>query len=581
MENWNHIQGQRQIIEPPPELPIYKVPSKSPHKEVAGKRFVNKVKGWFSGGRRNDDWYSFPEYLAHGRLQKGESAHEDSYSRHELHEIGESGEDDPHGNSQRLVVQESAKTFLTGNNIYANHIPQFPAKGRLENHYLARKKSLPDMNIVSNPSSSLEFKKRPMSLVVNEPQKMSVLATSSLQSRNVTLHKISRRLNSIGNKKLECAKLTKKLLKDLTIWGEKTTSDNIDVTELVEELYELFQKDMLLEQKISERLKVLTNELEFIGKRENEMAEEKRHLLAALKKYDYCKERRGENDEESNLFKERVMAHEKSYETYQLNYQYAVSVSARQLFKEVAIEYYERTSDLKENSGAFLLNALKTLENTHNNEVFLKDLDKLRMLRAERNWTRLKPEQRNNPQNWVDLVSGKHDNDDTLMKKVYEGLPIAYTPMPEVSPAKTPHLDLRTGLEESFSGIKSDRFNPITSNEFFLDRSPSKNEDDQDESNYETVRPDRIEEKVEEDTIPRSLNPNVLKDDRNKIPSLRTHLKDNTLQKKIEVKDKSPKGLTEIEKSKHGFLVNFGEMSRQFKDAEQYLQENKWTEPSA
>ena len=61
MENWNHIQGQRQIIEPPPELPIYKVPSKSPHKEVAGKRFVNKVKGWFSGGRRNEECYSFPE----------------------------------------------------------------------------------------------------------------------------------------------------------------------------------------------------------------------------------------------------------------------------------------------------------------------------------------------------------------------------------------------------------------------------------------------------------------------------------------------------------------------------------------
>lgn len=46
MENWNHIQGQRQIIEPPPELPIYKVPSKSPHKEVAGD-LSTRLKGGF------------------------------------------------------------------------------------------------------------------------------------------------------------------------------------------------------------------------------------------------------------------------------------------------------------------------------------------------------------------------------------------------------------------------------------------------------------------------------------------------------------------------------------------------------
>lgn len=577
MDNWNKFQGPRQIIEPPPDLPVHSLSPIFQPKEVAGNRFVNKVKGWFSG-RRNDEWDVFPDYLVHGKLQDGESGFEDDISAQKLLGIDESEEGDPHNNFLRLNAQESAKTFLTGNNIYGNHIPQFPPKERLENHQLTKKRPLLDVAAPNKPPSSLEIKRRPVSSVVLEQQKLSALATSSIPHKNITLHKISKRLCSVGNKKLECSKLIKKFLKDLTIWGEKTASENIDALGLVEELNQLFLQDMLLEQKISDKLKILTKELEFISRRENEVSEEKRHLLIALKKYENCKERKGDNDEETSLFKERVMAHEKSFETYRFNYQYAVSVSARQSFKEVAIEYHERASDLKENSANFLLNALKTLEFTNKNEVFLKDLDKLRMLRAERNWTKLKPEQKNNPQTWVDLVSGKHDHEDTLMRRVYEGLPIAYTPVPEASPAKTPKLDFRTGLEESFSDIKSDRFNPITSNEFFLDRSPTRSDDDQDESNYETVRPERIEQNIGEETIPRSLNPNVLKEDRNR--SLNKPSKDNELKKKVDSKEKNPKGPTDKEKAKNGFLLNFSEMARQFNDAEKQLQENKWSEPS-
>lgn len=577
MESWGNFYGQKQIIEPPPELPVHRLhPVQSP-KEVAGKRLVKKFKGWFSG-RRNDEWYSIPDYLVQGRYQDGESEAEDNYWRRKFLEVSESDAENPDGEFQRLAIQESAKTFLTGNNNFDNHLPEFPAKRK--NHNLVRKQSYPDLSAAPDSSSMPEASKKQLALAISERQKLGGFSTSAMQPGNITLHKLSKRLNSIGSKKLECSKLIRKFLKDLNSWGEKTISDNIDVVDLVRELDELFQQDLLLEQRIYEKLEVLTSGLDFIGRRESEMSDEKKHLLVALKKYDNCKERRGDNDEETNLLKERVMAHEKSYETYQANYQYAISVGARQLFKEVAIEFHERASDLKESSTVFLLSALKALETTHNNELFFKDLDKLRKVRAERNWTKLKPEQKSNPQAWTDLVSGKYDNEDTLMKKVYEGLPYAYTPMPEASPGKTPKLDFRTGLEESLSGIRSDKFNPITSNEFFLDKSPSDEDDDQDESNYETVRPEKVEELVNEETIPRSLNPNVLNQDRNSILSLRRPTKDTAPQGKAENTDKNSKGLTEAEKAKYGFLLNFGEMSRQFKDAERHLQENKWTEPS-
>lgn len=571
-----------QIIEPPPDLPLYGLGAYPRPKEVHSKKFVNKLKGWFSG-HRNDELNIVPDYFIHGKQigfkGNGDQRELTSVEGNEIEAFPSTARSQ---DVNRFPIQDSAKTFLTGNNVNANHIPQFPSKENNEEAQLIRKDSMPEPDAHVRALTTLDGKRIPMSLMINEPPKLSSLTGFVVKSRNITVRKLIKRLNSVANKKQECSRLTQKFLKDLAVWGQRTSMENIESQALVDELQELFEQDAVLEQKISDKLKILTKELEFVGRRENELSEERSSLLAALKKYENTKDYKGEFDEETTLCKERVMAHQKSFETYHSNYQYAVSVGARQLFKEVAIEYYERASDLKEHSGNYLQTALKTLETKHNNEVFLKDLDKLRMLRAERNWTKLKPEQKNDPRSWVNLVSGKHDYDDTLMRKVYDGLPVAYTPMPKASPKKTPQLDFRTGLEESFSAIGSDRFNPITSNEFFSGKPPEK-EDDENETFYETVKVDQSEANNVEDTVPRSLNPNVLNRENNTRnlnvkTSLRRSSKNHALREP-EIADNVLKH-REIERSNDGFILNFGEISRQFYDAEMHLEENKWDEAS-
>lgn len=571
--------GYGQITDPPPDLPLHPLAAFPQSKELHRKKLVNKLKGWFSG-HRNDELGFLPEHYPHGwHGFKGDNPEVSSAEGNDSSESSTSTAPSQHDNP--FPAQDSAKTFLTGNNINANHIPQFPPKET--DKQLMRKGSMPELRAQVNVMTTFNGKRRPMSLVLSEPPKLSSFSGSALQSSNITVHKIIKRLNSVGNKKQECSKLIHKFLKDLAVWGQKTSVENIESQALVEELEELFQQDMLLEQKIAEKIKVLTRELEFVGRRERQLSDEKKTLLAALKKYENSKETKGEFDEETTLFKERVMAHQKSFETYHTNYQYAVSVGARQLFKEVAIEYYERASDLKEHSGNYLQTALKTLETTHQNEIFLKDLEKLRMLRAERNWVKLKPEEKNDPQTWINLVSGKHDFDDTLMKKVYEGLPVAYTPMPKASPKKTPQLDFKTGLEESFSDIQSDRFNPITSNEFFSGKLTVKNDEDDNESFYETVKVDRAEEN-DEDTAPRSLNPNVLNRANNMNlttgPTLKRNSRNSTLGKLDGADASKVQKKNEAEGPDDGFILNFGQFARHFLDAERYLEENRWTEAS-
>lgn len=584
MDRWSYMPGNGQITEAPPDLPLHTLTNFPPPKDLHSKKLVNKLKGWFTG-HRNDELGFFPEYNPLGKQQLWDfdnAGRRAGASSVEVSDNEVSTSNIQTKNSTHFPVQDSAKTFLTGNNIDANHIPQFPTKEAKEENQLARKGSLTEPRPHVNSLTVFNGKRRPTSLMIEEPPKLSSLTGTALLSGNINIRKIIKRLSSVGNKKHECSKLTQKFLKDLGLWGQRTSMEIKEAQGLVEELEDLFQQDMLLEQKISEKIKILTRELEYVGRRENQLSDEKKALLAVLRKYENSKEIKGDYDEETNLLKERVMAHQKSYETYHANYQYALSVGARQLFKEVAIEYYERASDLKDHSGDYLQTALKTLETTHQNEVLLKDLEKLRMIRAERNWTKLKPEQRNDPQSWANLVSVKHDYDDTLMKKVYEGLPVAYTPMPKASPRKAPQLDFKTGLEESFSDIKSDRFNPITSNEFFSGKLLPEDDADEGDSFYKTVKANRVEENNDVDTVPRSLNPNVL--NRGSIrslavgPTLKRNSRNST-PAKLDVIDKIPKG-SEVEKSNDGFILNFGEISRQFYDAERHLEENRWTDTS-
>lgn len=606
MSNWKEFVQYYETVEPPPELPLHSFMMDQPAKPLQGKNLVDKLKDWFNRANYNaENTHSNSslngkrdEVLPRNTDQKHDN--ENDLPGKQIYLV----EEEPFGvglNGSQNLAQDSAKTFMTGNNVDANNIPQFP-RGIHDNRNVpsqsATGNNAPDTLDIAETYNSLINK--PISQILMDPSFLSNLSTS-LHAKSVTLRTVTKRLSAVANKKNETSKLMQKFLKDLFFWGQNSAVENSDSVALVNEIQQLFQMDLALEQKISEKLKQLTAELEYICLRQDELSTGKKNLLYALKKYDNSKNKKGEDIEETNLLREKVIAQEKSYEAYKSHYQYSISVTARQIFKDIGIEYYERSSDLKDATGNYLKITLQKLE-INNSELFVKDFEKLRILRAERNWSKLNPEEKSNPQSWVDLVSGKYDGNDTLMKKIRKGLPQAYTSTPKNI---SPKLDFQTGLEESISDTATDRFNPITSNQFFLERSsneaiPEKVKGDTlEEDNSHTENQARTDhqrvfsdfESEDNNTVTRSLNPkavlNEMTANRQATLSLRKNHNISVFPKEPESIGKQPDKPPLKQKLStkngsnepgNGFILHFGDISQQFNDAEKNLQENRWAE---
>lgn len=597
MDNWKDFVKVNGLAEPPPDLPLHSFATFEPTgKQVHGKRFVNKLKDWFAygsldsangDGNRNENIN--PIAFNHRENGTFTSEFDRQVPKKQIY-LMEEEQFGPQLENNQILVEDSAKTFMTGNNIDTNNIPQFPKNDAGESPETSFQFTEDELN----GTKFHNLINKPISQILKDPSILSNLS-SSIHAKNVTLRSVTKRINSIANKKNETFKLIQKFLRDLLLWGQNSSTENADSIALVNEIQELFQMDLILEQKISEKLKQLTKELEYICMRQDELSMGKKNLLTALKKYDYSKNKKGEDKEETNLLKEKVIAQEKSYDTYKTHYQYAVSITARQIFKEIGIEYYERATDLKEATGNYLKKTLQKLE-TNNGESFVKDLEKLRVVRAERNWSKLNSEEKNNPQSWINLISGKYDGNDTLMRKICEGLPQAYTPIPKNIPLKPPKLSFQSGLEESLSGISTNRFNPITSNEFFSEKSPIKDNEDELDKDLDPDETSKMPAEIndENDTLRRSLNPNLLVKENEKISGNILSLRKNTnapdisknsgsidrhIGKLGKPTERQNKGNFPIKDgSGNGFILNFGDISQQFSDAEKHLEENRWIE---
>ncbi|AQZ13527.1 SSP1 (YHR184W) [Zygosaccharomyces parabailii] len=473
------------------------------------------------------------------------------------------------------LVEDSTKTFLTSNNADMQEPQPQEPQPRLQSEAQQTQfqpQRPPPLEYINNDSTNpiagagapASFFNIPRSVILGDPNAFSNFS-SSLHIKHVGLRSVVKRLTTVAHRKSESARASQKFLRDLVAWGQNSSFDNVDSLELVSEIQNLFQQDSIIEQRISERLKALAAELDYVCIREQELSQERKNLALSLRKHRHALEKKGEGNEEVTLLREKVIAHERAFESYKSHYQYAVSVTARQAFEELGMDFYENSSDLKETSAAFLKKTLQTLQIV-DGDGFVKDLEKIRLVRAERNWSKLSPQQRGDPQSWVDLVSGKLDGDDTLMQRVYQGLPRSYSVM-------EPPLDFRTGLEESMSAIDTGRFNPITSNEFFSPR-------DQNPSKYQPLDHAPAETQKHEDVsdVVRSLNPNVvgrLDTQPPSVLSVRESNEGNILQDAAPPRKQSKSSRAEDPKF-DGFIVNFGNISQQFDDAERHLQENRW-----
>lgn len=541
---WRTVARTMPLMEPPPELPPHSFAHMEPPKPR--RRIVNRLKELLtpSTDHRHQQDQGFDQVVLRPPAFP--------------------------------LVEDSTKTFLTGNNANEHEPPQLPPhpphpqdfiSGDPHNNQFEQVEAGVGANVGAGAGAGVgvgvgaaSFFNIPRSVILGDPNAFSNFS-SSLHIKHVGLRAVVKRLITIAHRKSESARATQKFLRDLVVWGQNSSFDNVDSLELVSELQNLFQQDLIIEQRIAERLKALAAELDFVCIREQELSQERKNLALSLKRHRHVVEKRGSSDEEVALLREKVIAHERAFESYKSHYQYAVSVTARQAFKELGMDLYENASDLKETSGDFLINTLQVLQIV-DGDSFVKDLEKIRLVRAERNWSKFSSQKRTDPQSWVDLVSGKRDGDDTLMQRVHKGLPQSFSSVEE------PRLDFRTGLDESISAIQTDRFNPITSNEFFSPRDPLPNES----QSLESQQPGGG------NTVMRSLNPNVVGRLDTKSKSLLSTRESNAISVP---QDQGPtrkqsKSVTSDDPNLNGFIVNFGNISQQFDDAEKHLQENRW-----
>ncbi|GCE97677.1 hypothetical protein ZYGM_004632 [Zygosaccharomyces mellis] len=491
------------MVEPPPELPLHSFSMDPPRSR---KRLVDKLKDLLAP---SNDCTPREEY-----------------------------EDVPLRPPAFPLVEDSTKTFLTGNIEPVELQQQQWQQQRQQRQQVKPSIAVPHSTILGDSSAFSNF-------------------SSSLHIKHIGLRACVKKLNSVAQKKLETSKCTQKFLRDLISWGQNSSFDNLDSLELVNEVQLIFQQDLVNEQNIAQRLKLLASELDFVCIREQELAQERKNLAFSLKKYRYVLERKGESHDEAILLKEKMIAHERAFESYKSHYQFAVSIIARHAFKELGIDFYERAADLKETTGEFLRMTMQALESV-DGDGFVKDLEKIRLVRAERNWAKLSREQRTDPQSWIDLVSGKRDGEDTLMQKVYQGLPKEYSPVEPRLSRRGLKLDFppTTELDESISAVQSGRFNPITSNEYFSPRTGQEESDGKQENLDDGVGDLK-------QSLVRSVDPNVVR-----------NVNEGVLTQPPQEEGKSPPQGDNA----NGFILNFGNISQQFDDAEKHLQENRWLE---
>ncbi|CAI4064125.1 hypothetical protein SKDZ_08G2290 [Saccharomyces kudriavzevii ZP591] len=482
--------------------PSQEKPTSSPSKQSKQKRptkFRERMRKWLQSGKSNDHQeeeevpkifnrilYPQSDMTAFNNDDYGEG--EDITNNFFLPSEDESG-----------PFQSSLKTFLTGNNdenteSQPNQNPkqqserpsspyrQWPTQEipLLKDLFITNKYDDPYLN------SSTKF------------GNITSTFPSSLSLRTVTLQTIKRRIDCISAKKKEVWKTEEKFLKDILMWLQSSNFEDPDTISLIHEIEKIFEQDILFEQNISDCLREISNNFEFICMRETQLINEGNILKNDLKKYAKSREHKTEKHEDTEVLREKVISSQKSFDVVKRHYKHAIAITTRQLFMNLAFEYYENCSDMKDVSRRYLQESLSTLQNIDTLE-FSEELERIRKRRFDKFWAKTNPDPTNNIQKFVNMRTGVAGFNDSLMNNLYEKLRFGVAPLEEELQSSRPEL---AGLQENvwnevLSDYSSVENNPITSNKFL---SAKEAEPDQ------LVRPSNQEEKEERDNYPSTAN---------------------------------------------------------------------------
>ncbi|CCF56459.1 hypothetical protein KAFR_0B01600 [Kazachstania africana CBS 2517] len=361
--------------------------------------------------------------------------------------------------------KSSEDTFLTGHNVTAKNIPRCPLPRPLYS-------SSPKLNVPGEHKDRI-YQNGDIFSKIDGPLDLASVAQLSnyLKNKRVTCQQLRKRLLNVALKKEAESKSINKFLKDLNNWGENSLikDDSGDTESVLKEINDLFTKDQQLQFEISNKIKDLSKNLEYIALQEGELIKVGKHLVRDHKKYLYIKERKGDNFTQINFLLDKISYSATSYNAIRTCFQDKIRINMRELFQKLSYDYYEHAADLKEASKEAVRHCLAALE-ANDVENFTPQLEELRRRRVEKLWSTLSPEERANPRKWENIKNGIYDCNDSLLKEIYKSLPVDYTPSPLLLHTEQPSLNFKTGLEDSTTEIFSNdsEYNPLTTNTHFM-----------------------------------------------------------------------------------------------------------------
>lgn len=353
---------------------------------------------------------------------------------------------------------ESANTFLTDNQ-NDNYVRSTASPKRKD---LASGVPLSGSPFASGGISDFIGLERDAILSKNSTSWEKVTAKSPLRSAT-TLGTIQKRLLQISSKKNEVSKGYQKLLKELNEWWQETIEAEENMS-LISDLQQMFHEDLVFEQRLSDKLKEVSKALEFTKMREEEMLQERKELQHTIKKYGQMRAKKGNHSEEAHFLKEKVITKQNSLSVITGHYQQSLSTTARELFVNASVEYFETASDIKDTSKTFFQNSVEYLRTVRADNIE-QHIEDLRRKRADKHWSKLNAQERDDPNRLVEIMSGMYNGQDSLMRCVERR---GHMKAPEKSPANCKEnqprfdsqpdlkLEFKTGLDESLSVFPSE-----------------------------------------------------------------------------------------------------------------------------
>lgn len=303
--------------------------------------------------------------------------------------------------------------------------------------------------------------------------------SDKFQFKRVGLKRIQDRLRRIAEAKENVAKNYNKLASEITSWCSLCLERDSEI-DLLTDLQQVLATDKRSEQTMAKLFNMIDTKLEYVAKREENMLQERKDMNSMAKKYDALRVKKGDQNMETEYLKENL--HRKRNSLQQLKEQYYESLSKilREEFTRSCFTIYEMGSDLKDVTREFSLQSLEQLKSTNDSGYIDYFLEDVRKVRADKQWSKLSPREKNNPNKLAELVGNLYNGQDSLLRVASNKIPIKFSPLPLYDNISSSDTSLnRKGLKPedegpldiSISQYGNDKYyNNISSNQYLLKR---------------------------------------------------------------------------------------------------------------